>query len=276
MEYVPANSGPISSSHVDPGLVKIKELILAPPDRYDLSGSSKPKIRSLIIMDPSYTWEVVAAGELNSDEVVESAGPSLYSWSNQKTVSCWGIIMVLVLIAVVANVTGVLYIVLGGGSNETFVSRFQAFTINLVDQIFISTYAQQAQSQGQLFEVQRNQMLCLAQLQCMRFNDAYFSHFGVSIDCNYEEVIFDTICPVPIGMFTPFTFIGPNHTISGGDVRAEFNRRSSSSANFANIAASLNARGSPESYVAQHHEHHKPIRPAHSGDYNYNDYQDNN
>lgn len=248
---------------VDAGNLTFIDASFAAPSRQDLTGNSKPLIRSLTIGDGVNTWTVVSDGQQNPSELADSSYAMPTSWNQSKALACWGVIIAIFIVVAIFAIAGSLFTILGGGANETYFSRFAAFEVTLFDKVMQSTYNQQALAQAQLFELNRHQMLCLAALQCNRFNDAYFAHFGVSINCNYEEVIFDTVCPVPDGAFTPFTFVGPQHSLTGHAVDQVFNHRSSTSADFAQLVHSLDIRQSPESYV-----HH---RPGNSEDYQYAD-----
>ena len=230
----------------------IKDLSIAPTNPGEFEVEPVDSIQNLSIGNGDRMIAVIRDGQYLGNS--ESKG----SWSLQRPIWCSGVILAIVLIAAIFATVGSVYYIMNGKSSETFFSRTQAFDINLINEVVRSTYAQTAQAQVQWFELYRNQMLCLAALQCERYNDAYASRTGVSIECNYEEAVFDMSCPIPPGAITPFTYIGPNHTITGGDVRSVFNHRSSSSANFQQVAHSLEIRGSPTSTVGIHRNHHRP------------------
>lgn len=233
------------------------------------------KFHTVILTDGLHDYNIYEDGLPNPE--LDGSTPSLRA--RMATVPwCNGLVLGAMVLVAIFVVLAAAYIIVAGGSLNTMVSRSQAFDVNLITETTRSVYAQLAQLELQRFELYQEQMLCLATVQCQRYNDAFFAHFGADLNCDYSIPTFEGLCPVPANAFTPFTYFGLNHTISGGDVRSVFNHASSSSNDFERELASLESRASPASIIPVHHgKHHKPphVANGNSDAYNYYHYYSN-
>ena len=245
------------------------------PGVIDVSWEQDRTLNNLIIMDP-VMGEVVVAKDGRINMTVFGSGTSLQQRGGAFGYSsgnawwwCIGAILAVVVVSACASVISVGYSVSMGGSMETMASRTQAFDVNLIDRIMHTVYAQIAVMESQRYELYETQMLCLVALECERFNMALMPHFGVALNCDYTQRTFERECPIEPGVFTPFTFFGLNHTVSGGDIRSVFNHRSSSSNDFDRELASLESRAAP---APVHHGHHRPHQQFQYNDNSQQDY----
>ena len=227
-------------------------------DVVDMNFSEDGTFRNLVVRDDRKTFEIIQDGRVNFTVLPKNAHASRHGFSHTDTGTIWclGTMLAVVVISAIFSIVAAGYVISSGGVLEIMASRTQAFDINLISQIMHTVYPQMAQLEAQRYELYETQTLCLARLQCERYNLAYFAHFGVELNCDYSLATFESACPVDPGMFTPLTFFGLNYTISGSDVRSVFNHRSSSSNNFDRELDTLESRAAPPSVDQDRHHHH--------------------